>query len=120
MQMLSPIPSRIMRTTAEVKVCTGQDRLQNQIYRTYTVEHTHLQPTHEIRKSANNTDCTLRSILFADRRSTPLDWWGLFTQAHSIGGDMRVAVRGVEYTVFSVDELRDDTDHFHHWEIGLE
>ena len=39
--------------------------------------------------------------------------------AHEIGGDMRVVVRGVEYTVFSVDALRDDTDLFHHWEIGL-
>jgi hypothetical protein len=32
---------------------------------------------------------------------------------------MKVVVRGQEYTVFSVDELRDDTDAFHHWEIGL-
>jgi hypothetical protein len=32
---------------------------------------------------------------------------------------MRVVVRGEEYTVFSVDELRDDTDNFHHYEIGL-
>jgi hypothetical protein len=25
----------------------------------------------------------------------------------------------VEYTVFSVDALRDDTDQLHHYEIGL-
>jgi hypothetical protein len=32
---------------------------------------------------------------------------------------MRVVVRGVEYTVQTVDELRDDTDTLHHWEVGL-
>jgi hypothetical protein len=36
-----------------------------------------------------------------------------------MGGDVKVTVRGEEYTVFSVDELRDDTDQFHHYEIGL-
>jgi hypothetical protein len=45
---------------------------------------------------------------------------GLFLTAQKNAGDIKVTVRGVEYTVFSVDELRDDTDTFHHWEIGLE
>lgn len=119
--MLKPIPAKIMRTTAEVKTCIGLDRYQNQTYSTQTVKGVHLQPTNEIRKTDSNTDCTLRSILFVDRRhSKPaLDWEALFTTAHEKGGDMRVTVRGVEYTVFSVDALRDDTDLFHHYEIGL-
>ena len=119
--MLRPIPAKIMRSTATVKACTGLDRYQNQTTTDYTVKKVHIQPTNEIRKSADNTDCTLRSILFADNRSVPaLDWWRLFTTAHEMGGDVKVIVRNVEYTVFSVDELRDDTDLFHHWEIGLE
>lgn len=119
--MLKPIPAKIMRSTATVKACKGLDRYQNMTFDTYTVKGVHLQPTNEIRKNADNTDCTLRSILFVDRRhSTPtLDWWGLFNTAHAMGGDVKVTVRGVEYTVFSVDELRDDTDQFHHWEILL-
>ena len=118
--MLKPIPGRILRSTATVKACTGLDRYQNQTFTEYTVNHVHIQPTNEIRKTAENTDCTLRSILFADRKhSTPLDWWGLFNTAHNLGGDVKVIVRGEEYTVFSVDELRDDTDCLHHWEIGL-
>ena len=118
--MLKPIPAKIMRSTATVKACTGVDRYQNPTYSEYTVKKVHLQPTNEIRKTASNTDCTLRSILFADKRSTPaLDWWGLFKTAHGMSGDVKVIVRGEEYTVFSVDELRDDTDCFHHWEIGL-
>lgn len=119
--MLKPIPARIMRSEALVKACTGLDRYQNQTFDEYTVKRVHLQPTNEIRKAADNTDCTLRSILFVDRRhSAPtLDWWGLFNTAHRMGGDLKVVVRGEEYTVFSVDELRDDTDEFHHYEIGL-
>ena len=119
--MLKPIPARILKSTATVKVCNGVDRYQNQTYTEYTVNKVHLQPTNEIRKTQDNTDITLRSILFVDAHtSTPaLDWCALFQSAHVIPGDMRVTVRGVEYTVLSVDELRDDTDTLHHWEIGL-
>ena len=120
--MLRPIPARIMRSTATVRACTGIDQYQNQTFAEYTVKNVHVQPTNEIRKTAENTDCTLRSILFVDRKhSTPtLDWWALFDTAHTLGGDVKVTIRGVEYTVFSVDELRDDTDQFHHWEVGLQ
>lgn len=119
--MLKPIPARIMRSTVTVKACTGTDRYQNQTYTEYTVNHVHLQPTNEIRKTVDNTDCTLRSLLFVDKvHSTPaIDWWGLFTAAHAIGGDVKVICRGEEYTIFSIDALRDDSDCFHHWEIGL-
>jgi len=119
--MLKPIPARIMRSTATVKVCSGLDRYQNQTYTEYTVTKVHLQPTSEIRKTENNTDCVLRSILFADRRrSTPdLAWDELLRSAHEMGGDMRVTVRDTEYTVMAADALRDDTDQFHHWEIAL-
>ena len=119
--MLRPIPSRILRSTATVKVCSGVDLYQNQTYTEYTVNKVHLQPTNEIRKTQSNTDCVLRSILFVDARiSTPaLDWCALFTQAHSIAGDMRVIVRGEEYTVLTIDALRDDTDGLHHYEVGL-
>lgn len=119
--MLKPIPAKIMRSTATVRVASGHDRYQNPTYTDYIVKKVHLQPTNEIRKTANNTDCTLRSILFADKRSIPaLEWWKIFSDSHDKGIDAKVIVRGVEYTVFSVDELRDDTDEFHHWEIGLE
>ena len=119
--MLKPIPSKILKSTATVKVCSGVDRYQNQTYTEYTVKKVHLQPTNEIRKTQDNTDVTLRSILFVDKRiSTPsLDWCALFKSAHINMGDMRVIVRGEEYTVMGVDELRDDTDNLHHWEISL-
>ena len=119
--MLRPIPARILRSTATVKSCTGVDLYQNQTYATYTVQNVHLQPTERIVKSKDNTDQQLTSILFVDaRRSTPaLDWHKLLQTSHDHGGDLRVIIRGVEYTAASVDGLRDDTDRLHHWEIGL-
>lgn len=119
--MLKPIPSKILRSTATVRVCSGVDRYQNQTYTDYTVKKVHLQPTNEVRKTQSNTEVVLRSILFVDARiSTPaLDWCALLEQAHAVAGDMRVIVRGQEYTVLSVDALRDDTDNLHHYEVGL-
>ena len=119
--MLKPIPSKILKSTATVKVCSGVDMYQNQTYTEDSVKRVHLQPTNEIRKTQSNTEVVLRSILFVDAHtSTPvLDWCALLRQAHDLDGDMRVVVRGVEYTVLTVDELRDDTDGLHHWEVGL-
>ena len=118
---LPPIPSRILKTAATVKVVSGVDFYQNQTYTEYALKRVHLQPTNQVAKTQSNTTCNLRAILFVDARiSTPsLDWLSLLQTAHDNQGDMRVIVRGVEYTVDSVDELRDDTDNLHHWEVGL-
>ena len=119
--MLPPIPAKILRSTATVKVCSGTDTYQRQTYDTYTVERVHLQPTERIVKSLTNTDQQLTGILFVDvRRSQPaLDWRALLQQAHDNSGDMRVIIRGIEYTVMTADGLRDDSDRLHHWEIGV-
>lgn len=122
MRMLKPIPARILRSTATVKVCTAIDMYQNQVYgQQYTVNHVHLQPTERIVKTSTNTDQQLSSILFVDlRHSSPaLNWAQLLKSAHDKGGDVRVIVRGFEYTVAMADLLRDDTDRPHHWEISL-
>lgn len=119
--MLRPIPARIMRSCATVRVCTGTDRYRKPEYDTYTVEGVHLQPTSEVRKTRENTEVSLRGLLFADgRRTRPaLEWDRLLKTAEENGGDMKVTVRETEYTVAAADALRDDTDSFHHWEIAL-
>lgn len=119
--MLPPIPSRILRSTAIVEVCNGTDRYQEQQFTTYTVNNVHLQPTDRIIKSVSNTDQQLSGVLFVDaRKSKPdLEWRALLQAAHDLGGDMYITVRGQRYTVQNVDELRDDTDKLHHWEIGV-
>ena len=119
--MLRPIPARILRSTATVEVCTGTDLYQNQTYGTHTVKRVHIQPTERIVKSTGNTDQQLNAVLFVDARisSPALNWRELLESAHNLGGDMRVTVRGITYTVASADGLRDDTDRLHHWEIGM-
>lgn len=119
--MLRPIPAKILRSTATVRVCTGTDLYQNQVYTEYTVKRVHLQPTERIVKSESNTDMQLNGVLFVDARisSPALDWRALLQSAHDNGGDMRITVRGVTYTVATADGLRDDTDRLHHWEIGV-
>lgn len=119
--MLRPIPPRILRSTACVEVCNGTDLYQNQTYDTYTVRRVHIQPTERIVKTTGNTDQQLAAVLFVDARisSPALDWRALLQQAHDTGGDMRVIIRGITYTVASADGLRDDTDRLHHWEIGM-
>lgn len=119
--MLRPIPPRILRSTATVEVCTGTDLYQNQTYDTYTVKRVHIQPTEKIVKTRENTDQQLSSVLYVDARisSPAIDWRALLQSAHDNGGDMRVTVRGITYTVAYVDGLRDDTDRLHHFEIGM-
>ena len=120
--MLRPIPAKILRSTAAVKVCTAVDLYQNQVYgKQYTVQHVHLQPVEKIKKETTDTDQQFSAILFVDiRHSSPsINWAELLRSAHEKGGDMRVTVRGFEYTVASADLLRDDTDQPHHWEIGM-
>lgn len=119
--MLRPIPQRILKSTAEVKVCSGTDLYQNQNFDYYTVKHVHIQPTERIVKTVNDTEQQLSSVLFADvRRSAPnLNWEKLLTDAHELGGDVYVTVRGMTYTVAAAELLRDDTDRPHHWEISM-
>lgn len=119
--MLKPIPSKILKSTATVKVCSGVDRYQNQTYTDYEVKRVHIQPTNEVRKTQDNTEVILRSILFVDAKtSSPvLDWCALLNTAHANKGDVRVIIREQEYTVIGVDELRDDSDLIHHWEVSL-
>ncbi len=104
-----------------MKVCSGVDMYQNQQYTDYTVNKVHLQPTNEIRKTQDNTDIVLRSVLFVDAKTSipHLDWCSLLQTAHANLGDMRVIIRGEEYTVLTIDALRDDTDTLHHYEVGL-
>lgn len=118
--VLRPIPKRILRTTVVAKVATGVDVYQEPTFDSYVIKNVHIQPTTEIRKTATNTDQQLRSILFADcRYSTPFAWDEMLQSAHAIGGDVKVISGNIEYTVLTVDALRDDTDRLHHYEVGL-
>lgn len=126
--MLSPIPRRILRDTAVFSVPTGFDRYQKPLTPTvYTVANVHLQADNSTHKTAQNTEVTLRGILFVDSRySTPaLDYNALQEATQALGGVITVTVtdkRGGSmgpFTVVVVDALPDDEDNLHHWELGL-
>lgn len=126
--MLSPIPRRILRSTATFSVPSGFDRYQNPTAPTaYVVNNVHLQADNSTHKTAQNTEVTLRGVLFIDARySQPvLDYEALQETAQAAGGVMTVTITdrrgGVTgpYTVVVVDVLPDDEDNIHHIELGL-
>ena len=126
--MLSPIPHRILRDTAEFSIPSGFDRYQKPLTpTTYTVSNVHIQADNSTHKTAQNTEVTLRGVLFVDARySAPkLDYEALQEAAQAVGGVMTVTVTdkrgGVTgpYTVLVIDALPDDEDNLHHYELGL-
>lgn len=119
--MLPPIPRRILTDTASFSVPTGFDVYQTPTYTTYEVKAVHVQNTNETKKTAENTEVVLRSVLFIDGRlsSPKLDYMSLQAAAQSAGGVMKVTIGAEAYTVLTVDAVPDDTGRLHHYELGL-
>lgn len=126
--MLSPIPRRILRAKATFSVPRGFDRYQNPTDPvTYTVSNVHLQADNSTHKTAQNTEVTLRGVLFIDAKysSPKYDYEALQEAAQAAGGVMTVTVEDKRgnatgpYTVLVVDALPDDEDNLHHYELGL-
>ena len=124
--MLRPIPRQMLRCTLTLHVPTGFDRYQKPTVETYTVANVHNQADNTTRKTADNTEVSLKGILFVDQHySTPkLDYEALQEQAQKAGGvmtceitDKRGGVTG-PYTILVVDALPDDEDNIHHYELG--
>nr|DAK87765.1 MAG TPA: Minor capsid protein [Caudoviricetes sp.] len=125
--MLEPIPRRMLTDTLELHVPSGIDVYQNLTEKTYTVSGVHLQNTNETRKTTENTEVVLRSVLFVDGRlSQPVyDYVSFQTLAHIAGRYMTCYVtdkrggRTGPYSILSVDALPDDAGNIHHYELGL-
>lgn len=126
--MLRPIPQQLLRDMVTIKVCTGMDAWQKPVWQETSVKNVHLQNTNEVRKTANNTEVVLRSVLFIDaRRSVPsLDYDALAMQSEAAGRPMRAVVFNFkgqqvgDYEVLTVDTGPNvpSTDT-HHVELGL-
>lgn len=126
--MLSPIPQSLLVDIATLKVCTGVDAWQSPTWEEYTVNNVHLQNTNEVKKTKDNTEVVLRSILFVDAtRSTPqLDFDGLATSSQATGKPMRCEVYSSsgtlygDYEVLTVDPVPNvPSNTIHHVELGL-
>lgn len=118
---MNPIPRQLLTQTATVKACTGTDAWQKPTYATNTVTRVHLQSSNAVRRTPRNTEVVLAAILFVDaKRSSPvLDWPALLSVALSKGGDVKVTVDGITYTVQNVDACPDERNRLHHYEVGL-
>lgn len=126
--MLRPIPQSLLGDLAVIKVCTGLDAWQEPAWETYVVKNVHLQNTNEVKKSKENTDIVLRSILFIDgTRSLPvLDYDSLAEQSQKAGKPMRCEVYNSagqkygDYEVITTDPVPDvPATRTHHIELGL-
>lgn len=124
--MLPSIPSALLKDSAVIKVCIGMDVYQSPTWQTYAVKNVHLQNTNEVRKTADNTEVVLRSVLYIDgRRSLPvLNYETLVKQSLAAGKPMRAVVttpdgNTMDYEVLTVDPVPDvPATRTHHIELG--
>lgn len=126
--MLQPIPQQLLRDLVTIKVCTGMDAWQNPTWQEYAVSNVHLQNTNEVKKTKDNTEVVLRSVLFIDSvRSAPqLDYATLVEQSEAAGKPMRAIVTNAsgviagDFEVLTVDLVPNvPSDKIHHIELGL-
>ena len=125
---MSAIPSGLLTYSADIKVCTGTDDWEKPEWETYTVSKVHLQASNEMRRTRDNMEVVLRSILFVDcLKSRPaLDYMQLAAASEAGGEEMRAVVYGPDksaigdFRVVSVDALPDyPSTRIHHYELGL-
>ena len=104
------------------------DAWQKPSWETFTVNNVHLQNTNEVRKSKENTEIILRSVLFIDGRlSRPvLDYDTLAEQSQKAGKPLRCEIYNSQgqkygdYEVLTVDPVPDvPATRTHHIELGL-
>lgn len=120
--MLAPIPSCMLQDSVVFHVVTGIDDWQKKTTTDIKVDHVHLQGANQTRKTANNTEVTLKGILFIDsRRSLPrLDYMSLQSESQQNGGTLTCTVNGNDYTVLIVDAVPNvPASSIHHVELGL-
>lgn len=126
--MLSPIPRSILRDTLTLYVPQSFDRYQKpQDISTYTVHNVHIQVDNTTIKRTDNTEVTLKGIIFIDGRlSNPrLDYEALQESVQAAGGVMTCEItdkrgrKSKRYTILTIDGLPDDEDNLHHWELSV-
>ena len=125
--MLRPIPSRILRDSMTLQVCTGLDAWQKPTWEEYIVTGVHVQNTNEVKKTTTNTEVVLRSVIFVDTvRSQPaLDYQALCDQSQAAGKPMRCTAQDASgnplgnFEILTVDPVPDvPANRTHHIELG--
>lgn len=126
--MLRPIPVSMLKNSAVFKVCTGIDAWQNPTWEEYQVKNVHIQDTNEVKKTRENKEVVLRSVLYVDSRlSTPsLDYRSLAEHSERAGEQMKCTVFDAQgetigsFEIETVDIIPNvPATTVHHYELGL-
>mgnify|MGYP002664068729 CR=1 FL=1 len=125
--MLPPIPKQLLWDSMTLQVCTSVDAWDNPTWDEISVSNVHIQNTNEVRKSTDNTEVVLRSVIFIDpvRSSPSLNYEALCRQSLAAGKPMRAIVQDApgnqlgNYEILIVDTVPDVPDtRVHHIELG--
>ena len=121
-------PRRIFRDTLILHVPAGFDRYQNPVgAKDYTISNVHVQSDNSTRKTADNTEVTLRGKcwVYPVYSTPPLDIEALQAQTQAAGGVMTCSVQNKAgktigpYTILVVNAYPDDEDNLHHYMLEL-
>ena len=121
---LRSTPSVLLKQAVTLTVPKSLDRHGNVLNAdVYTIKKVNVQATNEVRKTQENTEVVLRSLLIIDcKASNPphLDIEALQRQAEGNGLYMTATIEGKTYTVLTVDAVDDvPATNIHHYELGL-
>ena len=119
---MQPIPRCILAHNAVLRSCAGVDAWQAPEWQETPLSNVCMQPTNETRRTRDNTEVVLRSLLFVDaERSEPVEFDFDVQQAasESNGQPLTLIFEDREYTVLTIEKLYDEYGRLHHWELGL-
>lgn len=120
--MLKAIPIRLLTHAAILYTPVSVDLYGKEEYTVTELSRTHLQATNSVKRTRDNREVVLRSILFYDaKNSLPrgLDFDQIMLQAEKFASAPRIEINGISYTLVSVDAVPDDRGRLHHYELGL-
>lgn len=119
---MRPIPRCILTHNAMLRCCNGVNVWQNPEWLETPLNNICMQPANETRRTRDNTEVVLRSLMFVDAvRSEPVGIdFDLQQQVSEANGQpLTLTFEGREYTVLTIEKLYDQHGVLHHWEVGL-
>lgn len=114
-------PKHVYSHSITLHVAQGVDVWQEVASADIAIEGVNVQPSSATVRNKDNTEVTLRAMLFADSRYTSpaLDWWALKEQSETNGSLLTLTFEGNTFHVISVDKLYNEYGQLDHWEVGL-
>lgn len=113
-------PKHIYGMTVTFRVATGIDRWSAVTWTDYTISGVNVQPSHDTARTKDNTEVSLKAIVFVDSAySNPfLSLLALQNQSEANGHQMKCTWGGENMTVASVEPIYDEFCRLDHIEVG--